>query len=160
MPSDAPGVARVHVASWQRAYPGLINQAFLDSMDVASRTESWRRILRQTRGRVLVAEDDGVIDGFCAVGPSTEEDWGEVYAIYLDPDRWGQGVGRALLAAGERALLDDGQWQALLWVLDRNVRARAFYERQGWVPGKPIRIENIGGVDVNEARYEKALAPS
>jgi GNAT superfamily N-acetyltransferase len=153
-------VARVHVASWQRAYPGLINQAFLDSMDVASRTESWRRILRQTRGRVLVAEDDGVIDGFCAVGPSTEEDWGEVYAIYLDPDRWGQGVGRALLAAGERALLDDGQWQALLWVLDRNVRARAFYERQGWVPGKPIRIENIGGVDVNEARYEKALAPS
>lgn len=153
-------MARVHVASWQRAYPGLINQAFLDSMDVASRTESWRRILRQTRGRVLVAEDDGVIDGFCAVGPSTEEDWGEVYAIYLDPDRWGQGVGRALLAAGERALLDDGQWQALLWVLDRNVRARAFYERQGWVPGKPIRIENIGGVDVNEARYEKALAPS
>ena len=66
-------------------------------------------------------------------------------------------MGRALLAAGERALLDDGQWQALLWVLDRNVRARAFYERQGWVPGKPIRIENIGGADVNEARYEKVL---
>ena len=102
---------------------------------------------------------DGVIAGFCAVGPSIEEDWGEVYAIYLDPDRWGQGVGRALLAAGERALLDDGQWQALLWVLDRNVRAREFYERQGWVPGKPIRIENIGGADVNEARYEKVLGP-
>lgn len=160
MPSDAPGVARVHVASWQRAYQGLINQAFLDSMDVESRTESWTRILRQTRGRVLVAEDNGVIDGFCAVGPSTEDDWGEVYAIYLDPVRWGQGVGRALLAAGERALLDDGQWHALLWVLDRNVRARAFYKRQGWVPGKPIRIENIGGADVNEARYEKVLARS
>ena len=108
----------------------------------------------------MVAEDGGVIEGFCAVGPSTEEDWGEVYAIYLDPDRWGQGVGRALLAAGESALLDDGQWQALLWVLDANVRARAFYERQGWVRGKPIRIENIGGADVNEARYEKVLAPS
>jgi GNAT superfamily N-acetyltransferase len=160
VPSDAPGVARVHVASWRRAYPGLINQAFLDSMDVESRTESWNRILRQTRGRVLVAEDDGVVGGFCAVGPSTEENWGEVYAIYLDPDRWGQGVGRALLAAGERALLDDGQWQALLWVLDRNVRARAFYERQGWLPGKPIRIENIGGADVNEARYEKVLGRS
>jgi len=152
-------VARVLEANWQRAYAGLIDQAFLDSMDVESRTESWSRILRQTRGRVLVAEDDGVIAGFCAVGPSIEEDWGEVYAIYLDPDRWGQGVGRALLAAGERALLDDGQWQALLWVLDRNVRAREFYERQGWVPGKPIRIENIGGADVNEARYEKVLGP-
>ena len=148
------------MASWQRAYPGLIDQAFLDSMDVASRTESWNRILRQTRGRVLVADDDGVIEGFCAVGPSTEEDWGEVYAIYLDPDRWGRGVGRALLAAGEEALVDDGHWQALLWVLDGNVRARAFYERQGWVHGKPIRIENIGGADVNEARYEKLLGTS
>ena len=157
LPSDAPGVARVNVASWRQAYPGLIDQAFLDSLEVAGRTDSWNRILRQTRGRVLVAEHDGVIDGFCAVGPSTDDDWGEVYAIYLDPEGWGKGLGRDLLAAGERALFDAGHWQALLWVLDGNTRARAFYERQGWVLGKPIRIENIGGTDVNEVRYEKQL---
>ena len=86
-------MARVNVASWRQAYPGLIDQAFLDSLDVEGRTETWNRILRQTRGRVLVVEDDGVVDGFCAVGPSIEDDWGEVYAIYLDPERWGQGVG-------------------------------------------------------------------
>lgn len=159
LPSDAAGVARVNVASWRQAYPGLIDQAFLDSLDVEGRTEIWNRILRQTRGRVLVVEDDGVVVGFCAVGPSIEEDWGEVYAIYLDPEFWGKGVGRDLLAAGERALSDDGYWHALLWVLDGNTRARAFYERQGWALGKPIRIENIGGADVNEVRYEKSLGP-
>ena len=151
-------MARVNVASWQRAYPGLIDQTFLDSLEVEARTESWYRILRQTRGRVLVVEDDSVIHGFCAVGPSTDEDWGEVYAIYVDPELWGKGVGRYLLAAGEQALIDDGQWQALLWVLEGNTRARAFYQRQGWSRGKPIRIENIGGTDVNEVRYEKPLA--
>ena len=160
LPSDAAGVARVNVASWQRAYPGLIEQTFLDSLDVGGRTESWNRILRQTRGRVLVAEDDSGIYGFCAVGPSTDEDWGEVYAIYVDPHRWGEGVGRDLLAAGEQALIDDGHWQALLWVLDGNTQARAFYLRQGWAQGKPIRIENIGGTDVNEVRYEKPLGPT
>ena len=113
LPSDAEGVARVNVASWQRAYPGLIEQSFLDSLEVGARTESWNRILRQTRGRVLVAEDDGGIHGFCAIGPSTDEDWGEVYALYVDPHRWGEGVGRDLLAAGEQALIDDGHWQ--LW---------------------------------------------
>lgn len=156
-PADAPGVARVHVASWQMAYPGLIDQAFLDSLEVASRTEIWSRILRQTRGRVMVAESEGVIEGFCAVGPSTDEDWGEVYAIYLAPDHWGEGLGRDLLAAGEQALVDDGHWRALLWVLDGNTRARDFYGRQGWSLGKPLRIENIGGSDVNEVRYEKSL---
>jgi GNAT superfamily N-acetyltransferase len=85
---------------------------------------------------------------------------GEVYAIYVDPHRWGEGIGRDLLAAGEQALIDDGHWQALLWVLDGNTRARAFYERQGWAQGKPIRIENIGGTDVNEVRYEKPLGPT
>jgi ribosomal protein S18 acetylase RimI-like enzyme len=156
-PEDAPGLAVVHVASWQEAYRGLIDQAFLDSMDVEIRTETWNGILRQHRGRVLVAESDGGIAGFCAVGQSTNPGWGEIYAIYLDPRHWGRGLGGDLLAAGEQALSDEGEERALLWVLDANRRARAFYERQGWTKGKPIRIENIGGNDVTEVRYEKSL---
>ncbi len=156
-PGDAGGMARVHVASWQAAYPGLIDQEFLDSLDIEDRTQSWARILRQPRGTVLLAEAEGVVIGFCAIGPAIDQGWGEVFAIYLDPARWGKGVGRDLLAAGEGALAEWGYRRALLWVLARNTRARAFYERQGWAPGKPIRIEAIGGVDVTEVRYEKTL---
>lgn len=157
-PGDAGGMARVQVASWQAAYPGLIDQGFLDSLDVEGRTQSWARILHQPRGRVLLAESRGVVIGFCAVGPALDEDWGEVFALYLDPTRWGKGVGRDMLAAGERGLAGAGYRQALLWVLEGNTRARAFYARQGWGLGKPIRIEAIGGVDVTEVRYEKVLA--
>lgn len=156
---DARGVAQVNVASWQAAYPGLIDQTFLDSLDVDGRTESWQRILHQRRGRVLVAEDEGSVIGFCAVGPAIDDDWGEVFAIYVDPQHWGHGVGRDLLVAAEHSLAEAGFPRALLWVLEGNDRARVFYERQGWAPGKPIRIEAIGGSDVTEVRYEKALTP-
>lgn len=158
-PEDVADLARVHVASWQEAYRGLIDQAFLDSMDPVARIENWRRILSQPRGRVLVGEIDGQVEGFCTVGPAIDPGWGEVYSLYLDPMHWGIGLGRDLLAAGERALAGDGEVRALLWVLQTNTRARSFYERQGWEPSRPIRIENIGGVDVTEVRYEKALGP-
>ena len=157
---DAAELARVHVISWQTAYRGLIDQGFLDAMDVAARIENWDRILRQHQGRVLVAEAADGVAGFCTVGLSTDLGWGEVYSIYLDPGHWGVGLGRDLLDAGEQALSADGHGRALLWVLDTNQRARAFYERQGWVVGKPIRIEYIGGRDVNEVRYEKSLEPT
>lgn len=156
---DARAVAQVNVDSWQAAYPGLLDQSFLDSMDVDGRTLSWQRILHQSRGKVLVADAEGLIVGFCATGPSIDDDWGEVFAIYVDPRHWGHGVGRDLLTAGEQALLGAGYSKSLLWVLEGNTRARAFYEQQGWALGKPIRIEAIGGTDVTEVRYEKALTP-
>jgi ribosomal protein S18 acetylase RimI-like enzyme len=156
-PDDAAALAEVHVTSWQEAYRGLIDQAFLDSLDVADRTEAWDRILRQHRARVLVAEDDRGVVGFCTVGQSSDDGWGEVFSIYLSPDHWGLGVGRRLLAFGEQALSEAGEKRALLWVLDTNRRARGFYERQGWMLAKPIRIEKFGEFDVTEVRYEKSL---
>jgi ribosomal protein S18 acetylase RimI-like enzyme len=157
---DAATLAQVHVASWQEAYRGLIDQSFLDSLDVPERTATWDRILRQGRVRVLVAEAGHRIVGFCTVGRSADEGWGEVYSIYLSPEHWGRGLGRDLLAAGEQALSESGEERALLWVLDTNLRARGFYERQGWVTGKPIRIEKFGDQDVTEVRYEKSLVPT
>jgi ribosomal protein S18 acetylase RimI-like enzyme len=155
---DAANLAQVHVASWQEAYRGLIDQSFLDSLDVTGRTETWDRILRQGRVRVLVAESDDRIVGFCTVGRSADEGWGEVYSIYLSPGHWGRGLGRDLLASGEQALSEAGEERALLWVLDTNRRARGFYERQGWVLGRSFRIERFGDHDVTEVRYEKSLA--
>lgn len=156
---DATDLARVHVSSWQAAYAGLIDQSFLDSMDVGRRAERWNALLEQRRSQVLLAEAADAVVGFCSVGPSDHDNWGEIYAIYVVPEHWGAGLGRDLLAAGEAALSAIGHDRAMLWVLDGNARARTFYERQGWVSGAPIRLENIGGSDVTEIRYEKSLRP-
>ena len=83
---------------------------------------------------------------------------GEIYAIYMDPGAAGRGLGRQLIAAAEDQLGKLGFSKGELWVLDRNSRARHFYEAAGWaVAGAELRIERIGGVDANEVCYRKDL---
>lgn len=152
---DALVLADLHIRSWQSAYRHILPPEFLDSLDVAQRTEFWQRLL-DGGTEVLVADDDQVI-GFCHAGESNDEGWGEIYSIYVDPDHWGRGVGGGLLAAGQERLVGLGFEDALLWVLEDNESARRFYESRGWVPGKRFHVLEIGGTPVTEVRYEIGL---
>ncbi|HLF60202.1 MAG TPA: GNAT family N-acetyltransferase [Acidimicrobiia bacterium] len=157
LPADAGGIARVHIASWQVAYQGIFSRDFLGSLDIEVRTGWWEALLLRGERVAFVADAEVGVAGFCLVGPSDDAGWGEILAIYVDPAHWRQGMGAALLTAGEIKLAGDGFERALLWVVERNERARAFYERQGWVKGRPIRLETIGGTEVTEVRYERDL---
>lgn len=152
---DAPALADIHVVTWQTAYRGLFPDAFLDALDRGAREAWWRATIHD--GALVHVADDGGAVGFCLCGPADDDGWGEIYAIYVHPDSWGAGHGRALLERGESTLRAAGFEQALLWVLAGNERGRRFYERQGWSPGKPMRIEEIGGTQVTELRYEVSL---
>lgn len=152
---DATDLADVHVASWQKAYVGIFPEIYLDGLDRRARAVWWRRHIDEGAG-VLVSGPGRAV-GFCTFGPGDDEGWGEIFAIYVHPEHWGEGHGHELLVAGEAALVEQGHEQALLWVLEGNERGRRFYERQGWTVGKPIRVEAIGGVQVTELRYEKSL---
>jgi ribosomal protein S18 acetylase RimI-like enzyme len=154
-PEDAEALADIHVTTWQQAYAGIFPDSFLAGLDRGARQRWWRKFL-EDGARVHVAEDGGVV-GFCHPGRSDDEGWGEIFSIYVHPGSWGQGHGHALLEAGESTILSLGLERALLWVLEENTRARRFYERQGWALGRPFRVEEIGGVQVSEVRYEKSL---
>jgi ribosomal protein S18 acetylase RimI-like enzyme len=155
IPGDARTIAEVHVRSWQAAYRGVVTDEFLDSLDVDRRAEMIEGAIRDESKGLLVAEQDGHVAGFSMLAASYDEGWGEVLAIYASPDHWGVGVGYELMAASVEWLQEQGYQRAMLMVLENNPRARTFYERQGWSLGKRIRIENIGGRDLTEVRYEK-----
>jgi ribosomal protein S18 acetylase RimI-like enzyme len=156
VPDDADDLADVHVASWQGAYRGILPDEYLAGLDRASRARWWRGFIVDG-ARVHVVVTDTSVVGFCHAADSDDEGWGEVFSIYVHPDHWGAGHGRSLLAAGEAGLANAGHRRALLWVLEDNDRGRRFYERQGWAVGSHFRIEEIGGVQVTELRYEKDL---
>jgi ribosomal protein S18 acetylase RimI-like enzyme len=157
VPADAGGIARVHIASWQVAYQGVFSRDFLGSLDPEVRTGWWEALLLRGERTTFVADSEEGVAGFCLIGASDEVGWGEIFAIYVDPMHWDQGMGWALLVAGELQLAEEGFERALLWVLEGNHRGRAFYERQGWVKGRPIRLETIGGTEITEVRYERDL---
>jgi ribosomal protein S18 acetylase RimI-like enzyme len=154
-PEDAEAVARVHIATWQVAYAGILPQEGLDQLsgEPAARQVKFHRSFPP-----IVAEADGEIVGFVSVGRANDEDAdGELYAIYVHPDHWDRGFGRDLLLAGEERLRELGHEHAVLWVLEANPRARRFYELGGWTLDGTRRPIEVFGVEVPEVRYEKRL---
>lgn len=83
----------------------------------------------------LVHERNGRMAGFCWTKVHREEDppVGEIYVIAVDPDFEGLGLGRALVLAGLDHLAGRGITTGMLYVDEENERARALYERLGFV---------------------------
>lgn len=156
---DLPAIARVHVDSWRTTYRGLVADAYLDGILSYERREAgWRTEFggMAAAGRfVLVAERDGAIVGFASGGPERSGNTafpGELEAIYLLAEAQGGGIGRKLVAAVARELALRGWNAMLLWVLEGNSSARAFYERLGGWPllRQPV---TIGGDAFDEIAY-------
>jgi GNAT superfamily N-acetyltransferase len=160
-PEDAGAIADVRRRGWQTAYAHVFPADALAGMPVDGDREFWAGRLERDppRAGVFVAELGGTVAGFAAVGPARGEDAGELYAIYVDPESWGAGLGQALIVAAEERLAEAGFAEAILWVLDDNPRARRFYEAAGWHADGGTKQDTFFGVEVTELRYRKRLHP-
>jgi GNAT superfamily N-acetyltransferase len=104
----------------------------------------------------LVVELGGEVRGFCHVARLDADAEATVGALYLEPGDLRAGVGSALLGAALGRLRDAGHADVVLWVLEENHAARAFYERFGFVAdGARERFE-----DAPELRMRVSLASS
>ena len=156
--ADADGIARVQDRGWRVGYAHVFPEEAWEHH--FSDPVRWRARLEDAPPRMstFVAADGGGVAGFASVGPSRDEAGiGELYAIYVDPDVWGTGVGRALIARAEAELRAAGFAEATLWVLDDNPRARGFYEAAGWYADGAAKQDEHLGVTVDEVRYRKRL---
>ena len=152
-PGDARALAAVHIASWRAAYRGLMPDRVLDDLTLEGRRRDWQRWLPAggDRHHTLVAERDGAIEAFCTLEmPSREEDEPDdvagIPALYADPRAFGRGAGPALMDAAIAAMRERGFREAILWMLDGNQRAAAFYERRGWRPDGGARLAEYPSV--------------
>jgi GNAT superfamily N-acetyltransferase len=158
---DAEAIARVHTRGWQGAYAHVFPADALASISVERRRAYWAGQLTapSPRSAIVVADVDGSVAGFAAVGKARGEadDMGELYAIYVEPKRWGTGLGRALIRAAEERLRAARFAEAILWVLDDNPRARRFYDAATWTHDGGSKQDTFLGTDVTEVRYRKRL---
>ncbi len=107
-----------------------------------------------------MAVEEGLIHGFATAAPSRDPDlanYGELCALYVDPEQWGRGMGRALLSAARGYLFELGFPHAFLWVLRGNVRAERFYQIDRWAADGVRRTDSVWGVTVDEVRYQRRL---
>jgi ribosomal protein S18 acetylase RimI-like enzyme len=169
--SDAEGIARTHIQSWQAAYAELMPAEVIASRSLEQRMAQWSQWMTEHKDKsIWVAELDHKIVGFVA-GGATRGVWaaqcpGEIYALYLQPEVFGQGLGGCLLQAMITHLKAQGYASQWVWVLTTNTKARAFYEKMGGVYETTTLIQ-IGDppVDFEEVAYrfndksEKAASP-
>lgn len=160
---DAVRLAEILAISWRAAYRGVLSDGFLDGLTPTSRLGWWQQRLARVppRWSVLVAETPDAVVGFATTGQCSDPDRaesGELFALYLDPACWGDGVGSQLLEGAEAVMRTAGYRDAILWVLADNERARSFYEHRGWVTNGRTKRMIIGAEAVTAVRYGKTLA--
>jgi GNAT superfamily N-acetyltransferase len=134
-PDDAAGVARVYIDSWHDTYAGVLPTQLLCAMTPAGQSARWQATIRaQSREHVLVAEHEtyGIV-GMTSFGAARDGAAGfdsEVYTLYVDPNFFGQGAGKALLNAAFADLRRRGYSGCIIWAHAKNP-ARFFYEAMG-----------------------------
>lgn len=160
-PTDAQGIAAVHVETWRDVYAGIVPDEYILSLNSVNRARLWTQILEKEKAgqEVLVAEaGEANIIGFASGGPARSNNMpalrhfdAEIFTLYVHPNHQGRGLGRALLIETFSALSRRGCLDAFLWVLSANP-ARFFYEAMA---GQSVaeRTEKFAGAELAETAY-------
>jgi GNAT superfamily N-acetyltransferase len=161
-PSDISALAELHVAAWQVAYRRILPDDLLDNLSVDQAQTRWGHLIKDNQRTTLVAEANGQPVGFVGFGASRDQDdnsdlVGEIYAVYVHPAHWGQGVGTALLRRAMAQLRDQGFQELTVWTLTENSQARTFYEKNGFLADGAIKNVERRGVCFNEVRYRQRI---
>lgn len=133
---DLPAITAIHVAAWHAAYQSMIGPEIMARVTVANRLTRWKRCFDEGHHEVYLLEEDSRALGFCRFCPAGDAPgvpprYGELTHLYLAPERIGSGWGHQLFAFVIRRLETLGYDGLLLWTLEENAPARAFYERHG-----------------------------
>lgn len=154
---DVDAVLRVAERGWQRAYGHLLPERAIDAA-----MEEWYDP-RRTRAAVdredvsfFVAERDGDVVGFVRGRPSGEARVVTLGAIYVEPGRWGEGVGSALLDAFETYWSERGFAQASFAVLAGNRVGTSFYRKHGYEAVDETETD-LFGETVRERRFRGSI---
>lgn len=159
---DAKAIAEIHVNTWQVAYADLVPEDVLKAMSVEKQQAMWREAIQYSEPQVVVALDGNAIVGFAGFDrsrdPKTKPTNGEIWAMYVAPDYWDEGVGLALWDACREGLVDEGCLDVSLWVLLRNERAMRFYDLAGFKREmNTAKTVPMGSGKVEEIRLKRSL---
>jgi ribosomal protein S18 acetylase RimI-like enzyme len=158
---DAHELARVHVASWQTAYRGMVPDSVLKSFTIDKWQDHLQKAITEQTEDIAVIEEHGKLLAYTIIGPSRDDDMntgncGEIWGLYISPDHWRKGLGSRLTEWALGELRSRGYHIVTLWVFQRNVAAVKFYEAMGFViDGATRRIRADAPLAV---RYSKQLS--
>ncbi len=165
-PGDGDRIGRIHAESWRVTYAGLVSPRYLAGLDEHTLGERWRSRLRSpsSHEEVLVAELDGQVAGFALSSPCRQDPdlvgfAGEILMLYVHPAAQRRQLGRALYERAAADLAAHRLFWLVVWVVEGNHAARAFYRRVGLRQDGARRSDLLTGEPVAVVRYAAPLNP-
>lgn len=154
---DACTLAELHLRTALYAYAHIF-PADAPRPELARLVDDWQSRIRpgnSAQAVCFVAEAEYDAVGVVAAGLDPHRTTcGQISRLYVDPGRWGQGIGRMLHDRAVDHLRDRGFASASLWVLEGNLRARRWYERLGWQPNGE-RLTTYAPAGIDDLGYER-----
>ncbi len=161
--ADAQALADMHIASWRAAYGQILPPRVIDEMS-DNCEQRWIKYLSDPSDqfRRLLCDVDGRVAGFAIYSASRDEGddvqiMAELCALYVHPDFWGRGLGRALCLAVLDCIRQQQWSQIIVWTLRDNHRARVFYEQAGFEHDGKTKMITLMGEQFPEVRYHRSI---
>ncbi len=157
-PADVQDLAGVQLRSALVGFSHIFPETLPKPTQVSLEHE-WSEPVAHPANRVLAATIADRIVAGVAFGPDLEEGKDTdcmLLKLYVDPDRFGEGIGSKLHDHVIASFVEQGYHKARLWVLEHNIRARAIYEQRGWVSRRWVRTD-FPASGINEIGYSLDL---
>lgn len=142
---DMKQLGHIMAVSFRTAFADFVSQ---QTMDACAQEDNCAAMLegiyREGKMHFLIGENSGMLAW------QNVQDSAEIVAIHSMPERWGTGLGHAIL---EEALNQIGDQSVFLWAFKENKRARRFYEKHGFRLDGTERVSEFDGA--LEVRYVK-----
>ncbi len=166
LPSEAEAIAACQRRVWAADTPDLAQYLpeSLDEIAAAWEAAIIKPPLAQFRVWVAVGEVPGSrrgkVVGYCAVGPSPDEDAeptdAEIGEFAIDPSARGLGHGSRLLNAVAGGLAADGFETASIWLIASADQRRSFFTNAGFAPDGVHRVAE--SLNLKQIRLATRLA--
>lgn len=156
-PGDEKILAYIQTESWKSAFADIISAEDMERCtDIAKAEAMYENVFKSGYAEMSVLEIDGKPHCIAAWSKSRNpqfSDCAELICIHSLCDKWGKGYGSMMMNHIIDEINNSGYNSVLLWVFEKNTRARTFYEKHGFELTDNTQI-SYGAVEV---MYRKKL---
>lgn len=154
---DEMTLAYIQNESWKEAFKDILDPETLKKCtNFDKSTAMYRRLLEQNIGNGYLMKVEGKPHCIAWWDATREKDmpgYAELICIHSLPNHWRKGYGTKMMETVLQDISMAGYTKVMLWVFEKNTRARRFYETFGFTTKGKIKA----GIEPKEICYEKNL---
>ena len=133
---DEKILAYIQTQSWKSAFTDIISDENMGKCaDIVKAEAMYENILKSGYAEMSILELNGTPHCIAAWSKSRNpqfSDCAEIICIHSLCDNWGKGYGSIMMNHIIDEIKNSGYNSVLLWVFEKNTRARSFYEKHGF----------------------------